>query len=54
MSGLIALNELGAGIILTDQPKDIILTGLVLILALSFGLGGKEKAEEFIGKIFKE
>lgn len=52
VSSLIALNELGAGIILTDQSKDIILTGLVLALALSFGLGAKEKAEKFLGKIF--
>jgi len=53
-SGLIALNELGAGVILTDKSKDIIFAGLVLILALSFGLGAKEKAEKFLGKIFKE
>jgi len=54
VTGLIALKELGAGIILTDKSKDIILAGLVLILALSFGLGAKEKAEKFLGKIFKE
>lgn len=54
VSGLIALRELGAGIILTDKSKDIILAGLVLVLALSFGLGAKEKAEKFLGKIFKE
>jgi len=54
VSGLIALKELGAGIILTDKSKDIILAGLVLVIALSFGLGAKEKAEKFLNKIFKE
>ncbi|MBI5356739.1 hypothetical protein HZB78_03950 [Candidatus Collierbacteria bacterium] len=54
VSGLIALRELGAGIILTDKAKDIILAGLVLALAISFGLGAKEKAEKFLGKLFKE
>jgi len=54
VSGLIAAKELGAGIILTDKSKDIIFAGLVLIFALSFGLGAKEKAEKFLGKIFKE
>jgi hypothetical protein len=54
VSGLIALRELGAGIILTDKAKDIILAGLVLALAISFGLGAKEKTEKFLNKIFKE
>jgi len=54
VSGLIALRELGLGIILTDKSKDIILAGLVLVLALSFGLGAKEKAEKFLNKLFKE
>lgn len=54
VSGLIALRELGAGVILTDKSKDIILAGLVLVLALSFGLGAKEKAEKFLNKLFKE
>jgi len=54
VSGLIAAKELGAGIILTDKSKDIILAGLVLVLALSFGLGAKEKAEKFLNKLFKE
>ncbi|MFH1691771.1 MAG: response regulator [Candidatus Omnitrophota bacterium] len=53
VSSLIALNELGAGIILTDQSKDIVLVGLVLFLALGFGLGLKGKAEDFLGKILK-
>ncbi len=54
VSGLIALKELGAGIILTDKSKDIILAGLVLVFVLSFGLGAKEKAEKFLNKLFKE
>ncbi len=54
VSGLIALRELGAGIILTDKSKDFIFAGLVLALALSFGLGAKEKAEKFLNKLFKE
>lgn len=54
VSGLIALRELGAGIILSDKSKDIILAGLVLTLALSFGLGAKEKAAKFLNTIFKE
>lgn len=52
VSGLIALRELGAGIILTDKSKDIILAGLVLVIVLSFGLGAKEKAEKFLNKLF--
>ncbi len=54
VSGLIALKELGAGIILTDKSKDIIFAGLVLSMALGFGLGLKAKAEDFLGKIFKK
>lgn len=49
-TGLIALRELGLGVVLTDKSKDIILAGIVLALAL----GAKEKAEKFLGKIFKE
>jgi len=54
VSALIALKELGLAVILTDKSKDIILTGLVLALALGFGLGLKGKAEDFLGKIFKK
>lgn len=54
VSSLIALRELGAGIILTDKAKDIILGGLVLTLALGFGLGLKEKTEDFLNKAFKK
>lgn len=54
VSSLIALRELGLGVILTDRSKDIILAGLVLALALGFGLGLKGKAEDFLGKIFKK
>ena len=53
MAGLIALRELGLWVILTDKTKDIILAGLVLGLALSFGLGAKEKAGKFLDKLFK-
>jgi len=34
--------------------KDIIFAGVVLSLALGFGLGLKGKAEDFLGKIFKK
>ena len=54
VSGLIALRELGAGIILTDKSKDIIFAGLVLALALGFGLGLKEKANKFLDSVFKK
>jgi len=54
LSTVIALKELGLGIILTDKSKDIIFAGLVLALALGFGLGLKGKAEDFLGKIFKK
>lgn len=54
VSGLIALKQLGAGIILTDRSKDIVFAGLVLTLAIGFGLGLKGKAEDFLGKIFKK
>ena len=53
-STVIALKELGLGIILTDKSKDIIFAGVVLSLALGFGLGLKGKAEDFLGKIFKK
>ncbi|MFH1519627.1 MAG: hypothetical protein ABIE75_03545 [Candidatus Omnitrophota bacterium] len=54
VAGLIALNSLGLGVILTNNSKDIILGGLILALALSFGLGAKSKAEGFLGKVFKK
>ena len=54
VSALIALKELGLGVILTDKSKDIILAGLALGLALSFGLAGKEKAGKFLSGLFKE
>jgi len=50
--GLIALKELGLGVILTDRAGDIILGGLVLALALAFGLGVKEKAGKFLDRLF--
>jgi len=52
-TGLIALRELGVEEILTGSSKDIILGGLVLGLALSFGLGAKDRAGKFLDKIFK-
>ena len=54
VSALIALKELGLAVILTDKSKDIILAGLALGLALSFGLAGKEKAGKFLSGLFKE
>ena len=54
VAGLIALNSLGLGVILTNNSKDIILGGLILALALSFGLGAKSKAENFLDKMFKK
>lgn len=54
VAGLIALKELGLGVILTDKAKDIILGGLVLSLALAFGLGAKDKAGDFLNKVFKK
>jgi hypothetical protein len=54
LSTVIALKELGLGIILTDKSKDIIFAGLILALVLGFGLGLKGKAEDFLGKIFKK
>jgi len=54
VSALIALKELGLGVILTDKSKDIIFAGVVLSLALGFGLGLKGKAEDFLSKVFKK
>jgi len=51
---LIALKELGLGVILTDKSKDIVFAGIVLAAALGFGLGLKEKAGDFLSKIFKK
>lgn len=53
VAGLIALKELGLGVLLTDNSKNIILGGLVLGLALAFGLGAKDKAGKFLDKILK-
>ena len=53
LAGIIALRELGLGIILTGNSKDIILGSLALGLALAFGLGAKEKAGKFLDRIFK-
>jgi hypothetical protein len=49
-TALIALKELGLGVVLTDKSKDIILAGIVLALAL----GAKEKAGKFIDELFKK
>ncbi len=54
VSALIALKELGLGVILTDKSKDIIFAGLVLALALGFGLGLKDKANKFLDNVFKK
>jgi hypothetical protein len=51
LSTVIALKELGLGIILSDKSKDIIFAGVVLSLALGFGLGLKSKAEDFFQEI---
>jgi len=51
---LIALKELGLGVILTDKSKDIVFAGIVLAAALGFGLGLKEKAGDLLSKIFKK
>ena len=51
-AGLIALKELGLGVILTDNSKNIILGGLVLGLVLAFGLGAKDKVSKFLDSIF--
>jgi len=53
VAGLVALKELGLGIILTDKSNDIILGALALGLALAFGLGAKDKAGKFLDSIFK-
>ena len=53
LSIVIALKELGLGIILTDKSKDIFFAGLVLALALGFGLALKEKADKFLDNVFK-
>lgn len=54
VAGLIALKELGLGVILTDKSKDIILGGLALGLALAFGLGAKDRAGKFLDNAFKK
>lgn len=54
VAALIALNELGLSVILTDKTKDIIFGGIVLAFALAFALGAKERAGKFLNKIFKE
>lgn len=50
--GLLALRELGLGVVLSDKSRDIILGGLVLGFALAFGLGAKDKAGKFLDNVF--
>ena len=54
VAALLALNELGLSVVLTDKTKDIILGGIVLAFALAFALGAKERAGKFLNKVFKE
>lgn len=54
VAGLVALRELGLNVILTAKSKDIILGGLVLSIALAFGLGAKDRAGKFLDRIFKK
>lgn len=54
LAGLLALRELGLGVVLTAQSKDIIFGGLVLGFALAFGLGAKDKAGKFLNGTFKK
>jgi len=54
VAGLLALKELGLNVILTDKSKDIILGSMALGAALAFGLGAKNKAGEFIDRVFKK
>lgn len=54
VAGLLALRELGLGVVLTAKSKDIILGGLVLGFALAFGLGAKDKAGKFLDGVFKK
>ena len=53
VAGLLALKELGLEVILTDTSKDIILGGIILALALAFGLGAKDRAGKFLDKMLK-
>jgi hypothetical protein len=53
VSGLIALRLLGLGVVLSGSSKDIILGGIILALAISFGLGAKDKAGKFLDSILK-
>lgn len=53
VSGLLALRELGGGIVLADKSRVIIFAGIVLALALAFGLGAKDRAGKLLDKIFK-
>lgn len=53
VSGLIALRELSSGIVLADKSRDILFAGIVLALALAFGLGAKDRAGKLLDKIFK-
>ena len=53
-AGLIALKELGLGVILTESSKNIILGGFIASAALAFGLAAKDKAGKFLDNIFKK
>jgi uncharacterized membrane protein len=49
----IFLKEIGLESILTGTSLDIIFAGIVLALALSFGLGGRDSAARYLDKLRK-
>jgi hypothetical protein len=49
----IALEQLGIAPLLVSATFNIILGGIVLALALAFGLGGKDAAAKYIDELKK-
>lgn len=54
VAGLIALKELGLGILVTERAKDMVLAGVIFGLTLAFGLGAKERAKSVLDNLLKK
>lgn len=54
VAGIIALKELGLGVLVTERASDMVLAGVVFGLALAFGLGAKERAKSFLDDVLKK
>jgi hypothetical protein len=54
VAGLVALKELGLGVLVTERARDLVLASVVFGVALAFGLGAKERAKNFLDNVLKK